>query len=155
LFAEADPSNAVAEMREDNNISAPVQFTVGPPTPNLVTTKVSGPAELVGGTAYAVATEVTNKGNKDTPQTAKISYFVSDNSVVSISDVLVDTDVVPVIAAGQIQSLSKNLNLPSDLPAGKYWIGACVDYDGAATPRTSITEISEVDNCLTGNSFIL
>ena len=37
--------------------------------------------------------------------------------------------------------------LPTDLPAGKWWVGVCVDYDPTANPASAVTEISEVNNC--------
>ncbi|MBX5481317.1 MAG: putative Ig domain-containing protein [Myxococcaceae bacterium] len=157
LFAEVDPTNAVAEgLKEGNNLAVPRLFTVGTPTPDLQPFAVQGPSSAQGGGTLTITPEIRNAGNADSTDPVTVTYFVSDNSVVTVSDFAVGTDQVPPLAFGGTSfNTPKQITLPGNLSAGRYWVGVCVDYDPTATPHSTLTEISEVNNCLTGNSFIL
>lgn len=156
LFAEVDATGAVDEgTKENNNVSVPLGFTVGAPTPDLQILSVSGPNSAQAGDTLNVGRTIVNGGNADVTQPSKVTYFVSDNSVVTVSDIVVATTTLLALAADAGDTKTEAVTLPSTLPAGKYWVGLCVDYDPTATPKSEVVEISEVNNCATGNAFVL
>lgn len=150
-----DPDNAVAESNENNNIGVANPVTIGQPTPDLIVTQVTAPTTSGPGMQIQINRSISNIGNAPAGS-FKYTYFISNNSVVTISDVRLD----PV---GTIASLDPSMSdaamelvtLPSNLPAGKYYIGACVNYDASAAQPFGITEISLVNDCATGNAITL
>ncbi|MBI3183515.1 MAG: putative Ig domain-containing protein [Myxococcales bacterium] len=156
LLALADPDKTIPEQDEGNNVSAPIILRVGPPTPDLVVSGVSSPTGATPGQALSIPRVITNIGNAAATAAFSYTYFISDNSVVTISDVPVSTASIASLGAGASDTRTDSITVPTNLPAGKYWVGACVDYDPAATPTSKVTEISEVNNCATAPSgFIL
>ncbi len=149
LIAKADPDNAVVELDENNNLSTAVAVKVGPPTADLVVNAVTGPTTAVPGQTLTVNRVIFNAGNAPAPANIKYTYVLSDNSVASISDAPLGTAFTLAAALGVNGSsnLSDQVALPTDLPAGRYWLGVCVDYDAAANPTSVVSEISEVNNC--------
>lgn len=153
LIALADPDGFVNELREDNNVSPPTSATVGGPTPDLVVASISGPAAAVPGQAISLTRAFQNIGNADILGAVAYTFFVSDNSVASVSDVAVSpSGSFTGIAKSGNNTATEQLTLPSTLIAGAYWIGVCVDYDPAATPPSGISEINEVNNCATASA---
>jgi hypothetical protein len=160
LLSRVDPDNTVTETKENNNDGTPLQFTVGPPTPDLTVHAISStPQQGAPGAMLSVTRELRNLGNASSGA-FPVTYFVSDNSVVSISDIQIHKESAASIGGAMGATPGSNtqtlsMPLPGNLPAGQYWIGACADYDSAANPTSVVTEISEVNNCATGNSFIV
>ncbi|MBL8952439.1 MAG: hypothetical protein JNK82_16785, partial [Myxococcaceae bacterium] len=150
VISVVDPGNVVNESNESNNFYAPQAITIGSPLPDLVVESVAvmGAQTAMPGGTISVARSIANRGNAPAAN-VKYQWFVSQNSVVSISD-------TPLGAAQTIADLQPNvpnntppdtLTLPANLPAGLYWVGLCANYDPAGTPMFPITEISQVNNC--------
>jgi subtilase family serine protease len=148
VFSMVDPDNsAPTESNEMNNFGPPMQITVGPPTPDLVTQNITAPMTASPGATIAVGRTFTNVGNAPAG-VFKYTWFLSDNSVVSISDQVLGpanqvSDLAPMMSSTQTDMVT----LPTMLPAGMYWIGACVNYDPQGTPQFGLMEISQVNNC--------
>lgn len=155
LIAQVDPDAAVVEGNETNNVATPLQFTIGPPTADLIVSAVSSATTGSPGGSVSVNRTLTNAGNA-AAAAFKFTYFLSDNAVVSISDTVLGTRTVGGgLAAGAQDTGSENLTLPNPLPAGRYWVGICVNYDPAAAPPFGITEISQVNDCATAPTGLL
>ncbi len=148
VLSKVDPDNtAPPESNENNNLGAPQAITIGSPLPDLITEAVTGPMTAMPGGTVALGRTIRNAGNA-TSGTFKYTWFISENSVVSISDTVLGTpqqvsDLMPMATSTAMDMVM----LPSSLPAGQYWIGACVNYDPQATPQFGVTEISQVNNC--------
>ncbi|HYX92683.1 MAG TPA: putative Ig domain-containing protein [Myxococcaceae bacterium] len=155
LLGKVDPDDAIAEGNEDDNLLPPLVVRVGPPTPDLLITGISGPSTASKGAVLTVQRTVQNAGNVPASQPFPITWFVSENPVVTPSDVEIGKGMIAGLAAGAADSAQVQVRLPEGLAAGKYWIGACVDYDSLTPPPGVIPEISEVNNCATGNAFTL
>jgi hypothetical protein len=85
LFAKADPDGAIAEPNEEDNLSVPLPFKVGPAAPDLVVSSLSGPSQAVSGATLPIARVFRNAGNA-AATAVQYTYFLSDNPVVSYSD---------------------------------------------------------------------
>jgi hypothetical protein len=157
LISKVDPDNLILETSEDNNVGLPVPFKVAPPAPDLVVASVSGPAQATSGQTLSITRAIQNAGSAPVTAAFKYTYFISDNSAVSYSDVAIaPAGTVASLAEGAVDTQTDSVVLPGTLAAGKYWVGVCVDYDPAATPVSTVTEISEVNNCTAALSgFIL
>jgi uncharacterized protein (TIGR03382 family) len=151
LFAYADPDATLSEPNESNNSSVPVPLSVGGPRADLQVAALGLTATTATpGQTLNVSRTFTNTGNAGVNAPVKYTYLLSDNAVASYSDyALTPAGTLSTLAAGGSDSGSDALVLPADLPAGRYWIGLCADYDAQANPVSTLMEISEVNNCFT------
>lgn len=148
LIAVVDPSNAVQESNENNNIASPVSMVIGSPRADLAASNVTAPATATPGSMVMVTRTLSNQGNA--PAAAfKYTYLLSDNNVISISDrALTPVGDSTGLAPGMMDTAGAMLALPMDLAGGTYWLGVCVNFDGAnATSPFPLDEISVVNNC--------
>lgn len=149
VIARVDPDGLLPEQNEMNNTSAPIPMTIGMPTPDLVVSAFSSPTTAAPGAMLSVTRSFQNLGNAASAA-AKYTYFVSDNAVVSISDrALTPIGNLGALAAQAVDMSSDMVALPADLIAGRYWLGVCVNYDGASSAFGG-GEITIVNNCATG-----
>ncbi|MFL5319852.1 MAG: CARDB domain-containing protein, partial [Myxococcaceae bacterium] len=154
LLAKADPSGTLSEPDENNNVAAAVPLIVGAPTPDLQPSGISTTATTaVPGQTITVNASISNPGNAALSTPVKYTFLLSDNSVASYSDfAFTNPGTLSSLPAGGTTQVSQQLTLPNDLPAGRYWLGVCVDYDPSANPTSTLQEISEVNNCATTSS---
>ncbi len=156
LLARADPDGLVLELDETNNTALPIPLRIGAPTPDLIVGSVTGPATAAPGQSIGINRTLANAGNAPLTTTFKYTFFLSENDVVTVSDrVLGASGTSPALAVNAVDSKQEDVALPTDLHPGKYWVGACVDYDPTATPTSTIVEISEVNNCATAPTPIV
>jgi subtilase family serine protease len=149
VLARVDPDGTLLEQDETNNNATPVAMTIGAPKPDLVVSSFSSPTMGAPGAMVALNRSFQNLGNAPS-SAAKYTYFVSDNSVVSISDrALTPVGQLPVLAPQAVNMATDMVALPADLPAGRFWLGVCVNYD-ASTSAFGTGEITIVNNCATG-----
>jgi MYXO-CTERM domain-containing protein len=148
IIASADVSNAIVERNELNNTSTGVSTTIGAPTPDLVATAFSAPSTAQPGAMLQVSRSIKNAGNA-TATDFKYSYFLSDNSVVTVSDrALSPVGTVASLAAAATDTAMDTVALPAALPPGNYWLGFCANYD-TGTSRFGGNEITIVNDCIT------
>ena len=149
VLAKVDPDAVVVEQNDNNNTSTPIPMTIGMPTPDLVVSAFSSPTTTQPGAMLQVTRSLQNVGNAASTA-AKYTYFVSDNSVVSISDrALTPVGQLGALTPGQVDMGMDTVALPNDLLPGRAWLGVCVNYD-AATGAFGGGEITIVNNCFTG-----
>jgi len=148
VFAVADPANAIVEQDENNNAGPPVTMVVGNPKADLDVSLVTAPATSSPGGMVSISRTLANVGNAPAAS-FKFTYLLSDNNVVSISDrALSPVGTNAGLAAAATDATAETVALPADLPPGTYWLGVCVNFDGAnATQPFPLDEISVVNNC--------
>lgn len=155
LLAQVDPDALILEQSETNNFGIPNQISVNTPTADLVVATVSGPGTAAPGDTVTVNRTLANYGNA-AAAAFKYTHYLSDNSVVTVSDrVLGAANSSVGLAAGATDVGSEMVGLPADLPVGRYWLGTCINYDPTATPTFGIPEISWVNNCATATMPIV
>ncbi len=140
----ADDTDAVVEGSEANNtIVAAGQLEVtAPPLPDITPVSLSfGPSVVETGGTITIADEVTNQGVVAAPP-FHVGLYLSTNSVLSVSDVLVGERWVDGLAVGATSQAITEVTLPAGLPGGTWYVGLIVD-DAAAVPETA-----EGDNAL-------
>lgn len=155
LLAKADALNTLTEPDENNNTGSPVPLVIGSPTPDIQPIQIATTTSTaVPGQTLTIQRAFYNAGNAVTGQPAKYTYFLSDNQVASYSDYAFSAGgTIPAgLGVGaQDTSSTDTVTLPNDLPAGRYWLGVCADYSPTESPTSAVTEISEVNNCLTSS----
>lgn len=125
--------------------------------PDLVVSGVSSPTQATPGQTLSINRVISNAGNAPAGASSSYTYFVSDNAVAAVSDrALTPSLQLAALSAGQSDTRADSVTLPSDLAAGMYWIGVCVDFDPGATPPSKMEESNEVNNCATAAAgFVL
>ncbi|MCU0701338.1 MAG: putative Ig domain-containing protein, partial [Myxococcaceae bacterium] len=148
VLAAVDPANAVSELDDANNVSPPVSMSIGQPRADLSVSNVTAPATAAPGAMVTVSRTLANVGNA-AAGAFKFTWLLSDNNVISISDrALTPVETNPGLMAAASDMGGAMLALPADLTAGTYWLGVCVNFDGAnATGGFQIDEITVTNNC--------
>ena len=147
LFAVVDPDQTIVEQSELNNVSAPSVVTIGAPTADLVVAGFTAPTAAMPGATLQVSRSLQNLGNAAS-LAAKYTYFLSDNASVSIADRSLSVGNLAVLNPQQVDMAMDSVTIPAELPPGAYWLGVCVNFDGA-TSAFGGNEITIVNNCFT------
>ncbi|NMO14573.1 hypothetical protein HPC49_13585 [Pyxidicoccus fallax] len=149
LGAVADPSNAVVEFFENNNVKAGSRVGLGN-RPDFVVTSVVGPSSVRLGQPYEGRFTVCNQGTTEAPPT-EVELFLSRDTVISRDrqpDGTRDTPLVIIflddpLIPGQCQTKTvPNLRGADDL--GDWYLGAIVD------PPNVVMEFIEDNNVRAG-----
>ncbi|WP_035567849.1 CARDB domain-containing protein [Hymenobacter sp. IS2118] len=134
----ADPQNRVAETNETNNVRS-LPLTVVPPTIDLViqSPSLSATSVAVGGTVGAYC-YLYNQGNAPA-NPATVGYYLSRNTVLDATDVLLNTSSEPLAGGGYISPYT-NLTVPTGTAVGTYYVLFAADH------LNQIAETSETNN---------
>jgi len=110
---------------------------------NLEGTWVSGAAAVAhpGGT-LTIDDITTNVGYVNVGESSTTRFFLSTDTVITAADIPIGERTVPNLPPGQGNRGTTTVVIPSSVPLGTYFIGACADGPGA------IFESSESDNCV-------
>ena len=147
LFAVVDPDHTIVEQSEANNVSAPAMVTIGAPTADLVVAGFTAPTAAMPGSSLQVSRSLQNLGNAAS-MAAKYTYFLSDNASVSIADRSLSVGNLAALTPQQVDMAMDSVMIPPDLAPGAYWLGLCVNFDGASSTFGG-NEITIVNNCFT------
>jgi len=153
LCAKADDdvtgTYAVTESNEDNNWLCTSQ-TITVPKPDLVMKQVSifGFTVTAGESMVILDSHSNNGGSQALAY--EVGFVLSPNRVIGDSDdiVLPTTRTVDVLGVGATSTDSTHVLVPADLPAGKYWVGAIADVNGA------VDELKETNNARRASSQV-
>jgi subtilisin family serine protease/subtilase family serine protease len=128
LIALADGGSTVEETREDNNnLSRTVEIGG-----DLIVSALTVPASAGAGTAIVI-TETTKNGGAGPVMPSTTRFYLSLNSVLDASDVLLPGGrAVDGLAAGASSTGSTSVLIPSAASSGAYYVIAKADADGAA-----------------------
>jgi len=144
VVAVADHEGGLVEADEDNNVAVALgtlEVHV-PPMPDLRPTAVAfSPGVVAHGGTLTVVERVENVGSV-AAQNLRVGIYLSSNPVVTSSDVLLATRIVPQLPVGGVDEAQTVVVLPGGLGSGSWTLGVIAD-DLAAIP-----ESEEGDNLL-------
>jgi subtilase family serine protease/subtilisin family serine protease len=135
VFVVADAGGAVAEAVETNNRRI-ATLRVGP---DLVVSGATGPTTAAPGTTLTFTDTAKNQGGG--PAAAVTTrYYLSLDTALDASDVLLGSRAVPALAAGASHTGSAILTIPAGTSSGTYWVAIKVDAGDA------VAETHETNN---------
>ena len=135
LIANADDAHEIAETSETNN-SRKVRIDVGP---DLVVADLTAPALAAAGGVIAVVDTTANQGG-GTAASTETSFYLSANTALDASDVLLGMRTVAELPGGQDSNVSTPFTLAAGTATGSYYVIAKADQGG------SVIELSETNN---------
>lgn len=144
--AIVDPANTIDEGNEANNALAGNAIAVNNIAVDLSPTAVSGPATANTGAAITLNATVSNLGSAAVGASS-VNFYLSSDTLITSTDVLVATAAVPALAGGASAIVSVPTSIPATLPTGTYTIGAIADAGNA------IIETNENNNARAGNQI--
>lgn len=148
----ADHTQLVPDANRANNALvalAQVQVVV-PPLPDLVASEVSfSPNSVMPGAGGVIQIEslVRNVGPVDSGA-FRVGVYLSDNAVISPSDVLLGSRTLSSLASGAASGASNGYPLPNGLSVGSYYVGLVVD------DLAQQAELSEGNNLLLASGVL-
>ncbi|HEV8394831.1 MAG TPA: S8 family serine peptidase [Vicinamibacterales bacterium] len=125
LIAKADRADVVSESVESNNTRT-AGIAIGP---DLWAMSVRNPATAIAGTGVEVTDAVKNLG-ADTFPASTTRFYLSTNSSLDASDVLLGSRPVPAVAVGVTDTGSVTVVIPPQTAPGSYFVLAAADGDG-------------------------
>jgi subtilisin family serine protease len=134
VLAQADWENAVPEDKETNNVRSSGPVRIGP---DLTVSAVSAPAGVGAGATISVSDTTRNQGGGSAGASAT-RFYLSANTLLDSSDVVLGTRLVPALAADASDTASTSLVIPAGIPAGTYYVIAQADTDQAVQETTEI-----------------
>ncbi|MBF9238737.1 T9SS type A sorting domain-containing protein [Hymenobacter sp. BT683] len=122
----ADPQNTVVEANETNNVRS-LPLTVVPPTIDLVVQSAYlNPTSVATGGTTSASCYLYNQGNA-MANPATVGYYLSTNSVLDASDVLLGNSRSPLVG-GSYLSPYVDLTVPASTAVGTYYVLFVADY---------------------------
>jgi subtilase family serine protease len=122
LIVVADGENVVAETQEGNN-SLNRNLLIGP---DLGMQSLTAPNDAGAGLAITISDTTRNTGGGNAPSTTT-SFYLSVDSTLDASDLLLGSRVVPALAAGASHAGSITVTLPATTATGTYTLFARAD----------------------------
>ena len=147
VCARADSGNIVSETDEANNGRC-TSSTITVVLPDLVMTKVSGPASTVTGASVDIVNMVKNQGIGSAGR-FYVALYLSTDAAITTADTIVGTRHFWGLSSGVTDSATTRVTIPTTLSAGTYYIGAIADYN------STLAETNETNNALSGNTVII
>ncbi|MDH4198724.1 MAG: peptidase S8, partial [Candidatus Aminicenantes bacterium] len=138
LIAKADGEEVVDETSETNNTYLRT-IKIGP---DLDVTAISAPTTAGPGQTITV-TETTKNQGGGAVEPSQTWFYLSLNSVLDASDILLGSRAVPALAAGASSSASTTVTIPEGTATGSRYIIAKADGEGV------VVETSETNNIMT------
>jgi subtilase family serine protease len=136
VFAKADAGSTNPESNENNNLRRGTTLAVGP---DLVVSALTTPTGAAAGSAISVSDTTKNQGGGPAGESVT-SFYLSVNTLLDTSDVLLGARPVGALAAGTAESSATSLTIPAGTSAGTYYVLAKADGGG------SVVESQESNN---------
>jgi len=125
----ADWEEDIAESSENNNVEY-VQITVTPPYPDLIVQGPSAnPTIIESGDNTHLECRIRNTGNGSTGSRSYVGYYLSINTTFDGDDIPLDDDYVQTLTSGDYNDEVQNVDIPSDISAGTYYILFVADHE--------------------------
>jgi subtilase family serine protease len=140
VIAVADADLNVAETDETNN-SRTTRVYVGP---DLTIVSVGVPTAAEPGAPVSLTDTTQNLGGGVAPAT-ETSFYLSFNTVLDPSDILLGTRAVPELGGNAVSTATTSLMVPPGTPLGLYYVFVKADDGGA------VAEITETNNLFAGS----
>jgi hypothetical protein len=110
-------------MKSDKRCTA--NFALGP---DLVVSVVSvSPEPVQAGEKVTVTYQVTNQGDYTTGKAGKVSFVLSSDSTIELTDTLLGSQKIPKLSPGASVTKTKAVRIGKDMPVGDYFLGLIVD----------------------------
>lgn len=122
--------------------SAFKHFTTGSPATGLV----SSPESAAVGSTVAMEFTLANMGT--TQQSPYIGYYLSDNDVISTSDILLGKDSW-FANPGSLGTYIRTLTIPASTPPGVYYLGFMLDPDDVIAESKEYNSNQEMPRTIT------
>jgi len=135
VIARADADDTVAETLESNNASYR-SLRIGP---DLVVAALSAPTTASAGATITVSDTTRNQGG-GTAGPSSTTLYLSTNTTLDAGDVVLASRAVATLAASAASTGSTPVTVPSDTPAGRYYL------IGAADAGDGVVETLETNN---------
>jgi subtilase family serine protease len=119
IVASADQLNTVVESQETNNLRTSGAINIGP---DLATSGVSAPAVAGAGSSLAITETTKNQGGGSTVSPTTTAFYLSADTALGPGDIALGGRPVPVLSAGTADAATTFVVLPSDIPAGAYYV---------------------------------
>ena len=133
VFAKADSAGAIGEVSETNNNKISYSIRVGA---DLSVPTLTGGASVVRGTPMTLTDTTRNDGSPVGATTT--AYYLSLNSTIDASDLLLGTRTVGPLATATQETGSITFVIPASQPTGTYYVLAKAD-DGNVSVETNET----------------
>ncbi len=148
----ADDTELIPESIEANNTLVAVStLSVDvPPLPNLRPISVEFSPNVINiddGELLSISEVVENAGSAASGA-FRVGFYLSPNSVVTPSDVLISSRVITTLSPGASSGSSKQVQLPNGLSDGSYFVGVIAD------DLSEQGEVSEGDNLLIASGIL-
>jgi subtilase family serine protease/subtilisin family serine protease len=131
IVAKADGEDILPEISETNN-TYPRSIEVGP---DLDITSMSSPATGSPGSGITITDTTKNMGGGVADE-SETQFYLSANSTLELSDILLGSRSVPSLVGGAYSAGSTTVTIPGGTPAGNWWIIAKADGE-EVIPETS------------------
>ncbi len=135
----------LAKNAQGNSVASNEKSATPLGLPDLVMTNVDTTNNVNTGSVLVVHDTVKNLGTGNSGSVS-IAYYLSEDSTITTSDILLGTRVVPFLNVGVSNSHTSVLPIAEDFVLGSYYLGAIADYDNVRA------ETNESNNALVGNS---
>jgi subtilase family serine protease len=137
IIAQADGGTVVREINENNNtFSRSINIGL-----DLVVSAVTAPSTAGAGTSISITDTTKNNGPGDIG-TSATGIYLSTDSMLDGSDLLLGSRAVPDLVAGATNAGTTAVTIPAGTTAGTYYIIIKADKDDA------IAELNEYNNTL-------
>ena len=138
-----DRANAIGELNETNNVSAPVAITIADPVVSDLDVTSKPALKIVwaaAGGSFKLTYDITNHGTVGTTPASHAGIYLSTDSTITSADRLIAVDDVAGLLSGATSSEGGTFVMPGNVAAGNYYIGVIADYDNA------VKETDEANN---------
>ncbi len=136
LLAKADADEVVAEIQEFNNVYY-VSLQIGP---DLTVTAMSAPASAGAGSVITVNDTTRNQGG-GTAGASTTRFYLSTNTLVDASDVVLGARSVPALGPGATSSASTSVTIPAGTANGAYYLLAAADADNVVVETLEFNNV--------------
>lgn len=157
LFGQVDLTSTVSETNEQNNAQMVGPLRITEPGADLTVSALTAPASAGVGEVVPVTRGLRNLGNRDAPATA-YRFYASANEIITTDDLplsIVDgasmmAEGTVTLAAGGADTRTELVRLPTEMPAGTYYIGCIID-----PARTVANDLDPLNNALSSNTMVV
>jgi uncharacterized delta-60 repeat protein len=126
-----------------------VRMFYNPTRPELIETAVSNPpANAAAGSNFSVTDTVKNQGNASAIASITRYYLSLDTTKGSGDILLTGSRSVPALGINGMNTGSVTVTIPSNTPAGSYYLLACAD------DTQGVVEFYETNNCIASASKV-
>lgn len=109
--------------------------------PDLVVSSITNPPSTAHAASSFSVTDTTGNSGDNTAGASTTQYRLSIDATITSSDTLIGTRSVGTLKKNSSSSGSVTVTIPSTLPLGNYYLGACADGPSV------VTESNETNNC--------